>query len=238
MSASSNEPVAWAERAADRSPMVHRSRARSIEQARSMVDAARRLIAQKGERFTTQELVKEAGVALQTFYRHFEGKDQLLLAVMEDTIAEGASEFEAAARHLPDPLARLHFYVGTALEGVRGGDHLGPRFITSEHWRLHQLFPDEMAHATKPVTDLFLREITEAQTQGVVAPADPERAAWLMTKLIMATYHHYAFASDDEGAATVTEDVWTFCLAALGGGPARQDERPRRRRPPRRSSGH
>ena len=83
----------WAERAADRSPVVHRSRARSIEQAKSMVDAARRLIAQKGERFTTQELVKEAGVALQTFYRHFEGKDQLLLAVLEESIAEDVWAF-------------------------------------------------------------------------------------------------------------------------------------------------
>ena len=232
MSSSSNEPVAWAERAADRSPMVHRSRARSIEQAKSMVDAARRLIAQKGERFTTQELVKEAGVALQTFYRHFEGKDQLLLAVMEDTIAEGAAEFEVAARHLRDPLARLHFYVEAALEPVHVGDHIGPRFITSEHWRLHQLFPTEMAYATKPVTDLFLREITEAQADGLIHPADPERAAWLMTKLIMASYHHYAFATDDEGAATITDDVWAFCLAALGGAPPRQDKQGRRRGSP------
>ena len=237
MSASSNEPVAWAERAADRSPMVLRSRARSIEQAKAMVDAARRLIAQKGERFTTQELVKEAGVALQTFYRQFEGKDQLLLAVMEDTIADGAAEFEAAARHLRDPLARLHFYVGAALEGVRDGDQFGPRFITSEHWRLHQLFPNEMAHATKPVTDLFLREITEARTRGLVEPADPERAAWLMTKLIMATYHHYAFATEDERAATVTEDVWTFCLAALGGTEQDRDQPAGRRRRPSASTG-
>jgi TetR/AcrR family transcriptional regulator len=230
MSSTSDAPIAWAERAADRSPMVHRSRARSIEQARSMVDAARRLIAQRGERFTTQELVKEAGVALQTFYRHFEGKDQLLLAVMEDTIAEGTAQFEAAGRHLRSPLARLRFYVAAALEGVDGGDIVGPRFITSEHWRLHQLFPTEMAYATKPVTDLFLREITQAQDKGLVHPADPERAAWLMTKLLMASYHHYAFSTEDEGAATIADDVWTFCLAALGGAPAREDGRARRRR--------
>ena len=211
--------MSWAERAADRSPLVHRSRARSIAQAKSMVDAARRLIAEKGERFTTQELVKEAGVALQTFYRHFEGKDQLLLAVLEDTIAEGAAQFEGAARHLPDPVDRLHSYVAAALEAVQGEDSVAPRFITAEHWRLQQLFPQEMAFATRPISDLLLRDIREAQSRGLLHPADPERGAWLMTRLLMATFHHYAFATRDEGSETITEDVWNFCLNALGGTP-------------------
>ena len=35
----------------------------------AILDAARRLVDDKGEAFTTQELIKEAGVALQTFYR-------------------------------------------------------------------------------------------------------------------------------------------------------------------------
>jgi hypothetical protein len=38
-----------------------------------------------------------------------------------------------------------------------------------------------------------------------------------MTRLLMATFHHYAFAIRDEGAETIAEDVWTFCLNALGG---------------------
>ena len=37
-----------------------------VQQARLIVDAARRLVAEKGENFTTQDLIKEAGVALQT----------------------------------------------------------------------------------------------------------------------------------------------------------------------------
>jgi TetR/AcrR family transcriptional regulator len=190
-----------------------------MEQAKSMVDAARRLITEKGERFTTQELVKEAGVALQTFYRHFEGKDQLLVAVMEDIIAEAAVQFEASASGLRSPLDRLRHYVGAALETLHQDDVWGPRFITAEHWRLHQLFPTEMAYAISPVKDLLLHEIRQAEAEGLIHPVDAERAAWLMTELIMASFHHYAFASDDEGAATITEDVWMFCLGALGGRP-------------------
>src|SRR5438876_21944 len=122
MSQAAASPASWAERAADRSPTLQRSRARQIEQAKVIVDAARRLIAERGEHFTTQELVKEAGVALQTFYRLFSGKDQLLLAVFEDMIAESCMQYEDAARELPDPVARLHFYVTEALRSLSDGD--------------------------------------------------------------------------------------------------------------------
>jgi AcrR family transcriptional regulator len=215
MTARTIGPVSWTERAADRSPLVTRSRARSIEQAKAMVDAARRLIVEKGARFTTQDLVKEAGVALQTFYRHFEGKDQLLLAVIEDTIAEAAVQFEAAAARLSDPLDRLRSYIEAALTSLHGSNEAA-QFITAEHWRLHQLFPEEMVYATKPMTDLFLKEIRAATAQGLVNPADPERAAWMITKLTMAAFHHYAFAPHDDGAATLAGDVWAFCMAGLG----------------------
>lgn len=211
-------PLTWAERAADRSPAVQRSRERQMEQAKVVVGAARRLIAERGERFTTQELVKEAGVALQTFYRLFAGKDQLLLAVFEDMIAEHCLQFEEAAHALPDPVARLRFYVTEAVQslGTDGVGGIGPRFVTAEHWRLSQLFPDEMAHATQPFTDLVARQLDAAAAEGSLAPADPERDAWFVTNLVMAVYHHYAFASSTPDVAAIAGQLWAFCRNALG----------------------
>ena len=85
-----------AERAADRSPVAQRSRARQVELTETVILAARRLVAERGDRFTIQELAKEAGVAVQTFYRLFASKDQLLLAVLGDMIAERCAELEEA----------------------------------------------------------------------------------------------------------------------------------------------
>ena len=215
---SPGSPGSWAERAADRSPAVERSRSRSTKQAKTIIDAARRLIAEKGEKFTTQELIKEAHVALQTFYRHFAGKDQLLVAVIGDLIAESVGQYEQAASRLPDPVARLRFYVMATLRNLTtGGDNFGPRFITAEHWRLHQLFPDDIAEATRPFAEMVLRQIRAAEAEGLLAPADPERDAWHVTRLVMTTYHHYAFATADESAEDIGEHLWAFCLAALGG---------------------
>lgn len=211
-------PIPWAERAADRSPTLQRSRARQIEQAQAIVDAARRLIAERGGRFTTQELVKEAGVALQTFYRLFASKDQLLLAVFEDLIGESCVQYEAAARDLPDPVTRLRFYVTETLQSLERDDAgIGPRFVTAEHWRLHQLFPEEMAHATQHFTDLVARQLELAVADGLLAARDVERDAWFVTKLVMAVFHHYAFVDPPRRATAIVDELWEFCFGALGG---------------------
>ena len=197
--------------------------------AQAIIAAAHRLVEQKGEGFTTQELIKEAGVALQTFYRQFASKDHLILAVITETIAEHARRLEEAAAPLDDPVARLHLYVTATLESLttEGGN---PRFITAEHWRLHQLHPEEMSAATKPVADLIQRELEAGQAAGLFTPRDPERDAWLINRMIMAVYHHYAFHEDDPAVATVSEDVWEFCLAAVGGAGTTSRRRGRKRR--------
>jgi TetR/AcrR family transcriptional regulator len=208
---------AWAERAADRSPSVQRSRDRSVEQARSIVAAARRLIEAKGPSFTTQELIKEAGIALQTFYRYFPGKDALLLAVIENIIDENCAAFREQARTLSDPVERVRFYVTATVRGLHATGS-GPSFMTAEHFRLQTLYPTEVSRATQPYTDLLVEEIREATAVGHLRPQDPEYSAWLITQLTMAVFHHYDCAGLDEPTDEIARKLWAFCLAALDGG--------------------
>lgn len=209
--------AAWAERAANRSPSVQRSRARSVEQARAIVDATRRLITEKGENFTTQELVKEAGVALQTFYRYFGSKDQLVLAVIEHVIGEARALYEARAQGIDDPVERLHAYFIYVMEGLETAEDDGAaaRFVASEHWRLSRLFPEEVQLATKPFTDMVAAEITEAAERGLLRSEKPERDAWFITQFVLSVFHQQSFATTRD--PEVGDDLWRLCLAALGG---------------------
>jgi AcrR family transcriptional regulator len=216
-----SEPAAgagatWAERVADRSPVVQRSRDRGVEQATSIVAAARRLIEKKGPSFTTHELIKEAGIALQTFYRYFPSKDHLLLAVIEDVIDESCATFRAQASRLSDPVERLRYYVSATVEGLTAAGS-GPSFITSEHFRLQTLYPAEVSQATQHYTDLLVHEISDAAAAGLVHPQDPEYSAWLITQLTMAVFHHYDCAGVDEPTDQIAQRLWNFCFAALNG---------------------
>lgn len=199
-----------------------RAGTRGPANAQALLAAAHRLVLERGENFTTQELIKEADVALQTFYRHFGGKDQLLIAVVGDLITGHCESLAARAATLDDPVERLHFHVTETL-AVLAGDRGAPgaRFMTAQHWRLHQAYPEELAEATRPFAALVQGELEAARDAGLLTPNDPERDAWIINKLVMAVFHHYAFAGDDVAAATVADDVWQFCLGAVGGRPRR-----------------
>jgi hypothetical protein len=89
--------------------------------------------------------------------------------------------------------------------------------VTSEHWRLQRLFPAEIDHATQPFTDLLAGEIKAGADAGLLRSADPDQDAWLISRLVMAVFHHYAYAAPAE--EEIGEMVWRFCLAALGAAP-------------------
>jgi AcrR family transcriptional regulator len=180
------------------------------------VAAARRLIESKGPSFTTNELIREAGIALQTFYRYFPGKDSLMLAVIESIIDENCAAFREEARKLPGPMERLRFYVDATVRALEAPGR-GPSFMTSEHFRLQTLYPAEVSRATQHYTDLLVEGVRDAMGAGLVHPSDPEYSAWLITQLTMAVFHHYDCAGLDEPADRIAERLWEFCLGALKG---------------------
>jgi AcrR family transcriptional regulator len=180
--------------------------------------AGRLLITTNGADFTTQAVIRQAGVALQTFYRYFGSKDQLLLALIGELISEHCADLTTKARNVLDPTARLEMYVRTTLSPIHIPDQLaGARFITAEHWRLHETFPSEVWAATQPFSDLIRAELVAGSIAGTLSPRNPERDAWLMTKTIIGAYHHCAFQPEDPALTTIDDDVWYFCLAAAGG---------------------
>ncbi len=207
-------PVGWAARAADRSPSVRRSRVRSVEQARVIVAAATRLVAERGGSFTVQELAKEAGVALKTFYRCFESKDQLLLAMLEEEIVGGCEQLRVGAASLPGPVERLHAYVDWVAGAMHTGTEQWRQFVTSEHFRLQQVLPHELAAVNAAFADLLAPEIEAGQREGLLAPGDPTRTAWFVQELVMATFHHYAFAGPPPN--DIGDSLWGICRRMLG----------------------
>ncbi len=211
--------TSWAARAADRSPSAQRSRMRRVERADQILQAARRLIAKQGIDFTTQELVREAGIAIQTFYKHFGSKDHVLLAVIGDLVSEACRHLAARAQPISDPLDRLRFYVAAVLGTVgRSAEGVPSGFVTAQHWRLERLYPVELAEATRPFVDLLVPEIAAAGRAGLISTPHPDYDAWLISQLLTTLFHHYENAPSDLSEDVVRERVWSFCLRALGGG--------------------
>lgn len=222
MTSATTPSESWVERAVERSTAVQRSRVRIATQVRQILDAATKLIQSKGDEFTTGELVAEAGVALQTFYRYFSSKDELVLAVIGDAMVDSCERLVGDAAGLTDPLARLRYYLTATLDrlGERSTGAATSRFIVSMRWRLHRYFPDELAEVERPFVDLLRGEIDAATSAGLLSPRDPQWDSWLVTELVRSVFHFYAFAPrEDDELEQAKERLWLFCLGALGGTP-------------------
>src|SRR5207237_8747560 len=95
--AGSTAPAApgWRERGTSRSLAAARSRAE--ERVQRCLDAAFELIDEKGTTgFTIQEVVDRSKQSLRGFYEYFDGKDDLVLALFEETIREADDDIRAA----------------------------------------------------------------------------------------------------------------------------------------------
>ena len=103
-----NEP-AWRERAVARS--LNAARSRAEQRVQRFLDAAFELIDEKGTtEFTIQEVVDRSKQSLRSFYEYFDGKDELVLALFEETIREADDDIRAAVDAESDPLDRLQAF--------------------------------------------------------------------------------------------------------------------------------
>src|SRR3954469_19865233 len=104
-----NEP-AWRERAVSRSLDAARSRAE--KRAKRFLDAAFELMDENGStEFTIQEVIDRSQQSLRGFYQYFNGKDELLLALFEETLRETTDDIRSAVEAETDPIERLHAFV-------------------------------------------------------------------------------------------------------------------------------
>ncbi|MCK9925066.1 TetR/AcrR family transcriptional regulator [Frankia sp. AgPm24] len=195
-----------------------------MEQIKAIVAAARTLTEHGDGSFTMQELVKESGIGMQTFYRYFESKDHVLLAVYEQLVVEQATWHERATAEISDPVDRLHHHIVAtlALLDSPGAATAGGRFLSGERWRLHQHYPTESVQARWAFADLVSREIKAAEATGQLPVGSAQRSADLITRLVESVYHHCSYAPRAESGRQIGEQVWAFCLSALhGAAPAR-----------------
>ena len=78
----------------------------------------RRDLATEGD-FTVKQVADRAGIAVQTVYRHFGSKDELVLAVLEESLAVGCDYISEVTDAITDPLDRSEQIIRIAILAAR-----------------------------------------------------------------------------------------------------------------------
>jgi AcrR family transcriptional regulator len=216
-SESGNSGVGARLRIADRSASVgtEARRARALNAVDRIIDAGRALTQdQGGASFTVQHVAERAGVALQTFYRHFRSKDELVLAIFEEAATEGTAEIARAAEAAPEPVQQLKVIVTRAVLPDVSVPRLNVETMVKEHLRLYQSFPREVEKALLPFRALVADAIRAAQAVGEFPGVEADIEAELVHQLIIAQFHLRALGVVTDHS-TAADNLWSFCLGAL-----------------------
>jgi AcrR family transcriptional regulator len=200
---------AWRERAVARS--LNAARSRAEQRVQRFMDAAFALIDEKGStEFTIQEVIDRSKQSLRAFYQYFDGKDELLLALFEETVQEAIDDLEGVSKG--EPLDRLRSFTIRLHEWCdsRHGKH-NRRPIMEFAVQLAVDYPDRVKAAMAPISRMMVRLVDDANTAGAIDVADPRRAAAFILQTVMSSWLHLA-----ERRLTADE-TWAFCLHGLGG---------------------
>lgn len=207
----------WEARSLDRS--LRAARARSLERIHRIVDAARDLANETGDaRFTMAQVATSAGLSLKSVYRAFDGKDDLLLALLEEDSRIGADLLAAQIGAHRSPVHRLLAFVDGIFELLTHAGAVGyAGVLVREHHRLSDDRPDELRSALSPLVDLLRVELDAARVAGVVTTDDPRRAAETVFGVVLNGIAEVTRGR--AGAREMARWTWEFCEGGLRGRP-------------------
>ncbi|MEU2778684.1 TetR/AcrR family transcriptional regulator, partial [Streptomyces sp. NPDC007162] len=179
MSTPTEEP-AWKQRAVERSTQAAKRRAE--QRVERFLDAAQAITAEKGTTdFTVQEVVDRSKQSLRSFYQHFDGKHELLLALFEDAMSKSAQQLRTLAAEQTDPLERLRVVVQELFESSRPDPATQQQpLFTDFALRLLMSHPAEMRIANAPLLALFTELMQDLEDANLLrSGCKPKRVAAL-----------------------------------------------------------
>ena len=219
VSAPSEEP-AWKQRAVERSTRAAKLRAE--QRVQRFLDAAQAIITEKGSTdFTVQEVVDRSRQSLRSFYQHFDGKHELLLALFEDALRRATGQIRAAASGQSDPLDRLRIAVQLLFELSRPDPGARRPLFTDFAPRLLLTHPAEVRVAHASLLTLLTELMEQAEAAGVLRPdVRPRRVAALTMETVMFIAQAPGVPDDENAHPLTAEEVWDFCARGFAGSSA------------------
>jgi AcrR family transcriptional regulator len=197
--------------------------------ASRLVEAAYDLLDEGGlEGLTIRAVLSRTGLARRAFYDNFSGKDDLVLAVFEQTIRLATSYYRSLAATTVDPMERLSVIVSSIALGAAdidpddegGSGHQRNAALAREHLRLADSRPLELQQALAPLLDLIAQYLRDGLAAGQIRACDPEMTASLIYNLLSTTMHTELIAQQGDRPDRVhrlamAAEIWEFCRRAI-----------------------
>jgi AcrR family transcriptional regulator len=193
---------------------LHERRRAAEDEVARTIDAAYRIIERDdSSELKMRDLLAEAGLSTQQFYRYFASKDDFITALLEDGQQRLLGYLEHQVAKQTDPRQRLEACLKGLLaqsEDLNAAARTRPFLIYRA--RLHQRSPGLRRQLTAGLRALLAREITAARGEDGRASAESD-AAWvlLLTGAVMEAH----ILDGTKPTAEEKASLLAFCVRAL-----------------------
>jgi AcrR family transcriptional regulator len=214
MTEDSTPTTRWRERTVERS--LKGPREKAIARGDKFIAAATDLLRSGESDFTVQDIVEHSGMSLRSFYHHFATKDDLLLALIEETMQHYIEEVRPLVEAEPDPIQKLTILLHRSFNSQES-DNPASRVLVPFHWHLADVRPHEFAATLIPQVDL-LSEIISAGVDAGVFRTDVSVSvlASLLTNTLLSLLDMRVFGVNLADEPMSVDDFILWCLAAVG----------------------
>ncbi|MFH1845031.1 MAG: TetR/AcrR family transcriptional regulator [bacterium] len=179
------------------------------ERQTQIVDAALRIIASKGSRrFTAQLLAKDVGLTAGALYRHFAGMEEIVDAVV-DRVEEIL--FDGFPPQAANPIERLRLFFYRRARTILDHPHIS-RLLLSDHLaQAGGVAQSKRLGEFKRRSQVFVSEcLAEAHEHGLLANAtSPEAGTVVVLGSILALSHAAARVANGAENERLFNEVWS-----------------------------
>ncbi|OBK73965.1 hypothetical protein A5651_11675 [Mycobacterium sp. 1274761.0] len=183
--------------------------------------------------FTLQTLADRANLSVRTFYQHFAGKDELLLALYEDVTARYTEAIREKVEAADGPMGQLEAWCRGVLSRPGASQEVGGRLVLLYNLSLELDNPEAFAKVWEPHRKLLTEILTACSQAGLIRN---DLTLSQLTSLLGYTLTSFgqfnALHEGMDGASLTEEVVWSWCRqallpsAAVHGGNSNAGERP------------
>jgi AcrR family transcriptional regulator len=167
--------------------------------------------------FKVESVLKQAQLSTRSFYRHFQKKSDLLLALLELELGGAAVHLRRVTATDAGPADRVHAYIAATIDMAYREELAKPSSLFASHWR--ELLP-EYPEAINECTSLMIAPLIEAIRDGVAAgvftSADPAADARAIFYLVASMTADQATLGGSTPRAEMEHIALPFIARALG----------------------
>jgi uncharacterized protein (TIGR00369 family) len=167
--------------------------------------------------FTVQEVVARSKTSLRAFYQHFGSKDELLIALLERTMAQSTQAWRAETAGLASTAAIKLIIDRISAEPESSTQDSLNRAMNLYNQHLSETRPRDYARVLSPLHDLLRDVVQRGITEGVFRPnLDVGPAAAIVMQTVLGALRLHWLGAELTGAPIDAGDLYAFCVRALG----------------------